>query len=126
VLFLLLIPGAAPAQRVTAEQAIENHRRQLQSATGTGVRRAADCEPSSNPDEIVVCGRNDNERHRLPLPVEPVPGAPQRQLGELPTGGDALSAGGCLRLCHQPVQVDVIGAARGAARAIGRLLDPDS
>jgi hypothetical protein len=38
----------------------------------------------------------------------------------------ALGAGGCLRLCHQPVQIDVIGAARALRRGIGRLLDPDS
>jgi len=124
LLLLIWTPGAAQAQPVTAEEVLANHRRQVLAVTGSG-RRAADCERAQDGDEIVVCGQTDHARHRLPLPVEPVPGAPRRIAGEPPTGTVALAGGGCLRLCHQPVQIDVIGAVGTAARAIGRLVDPD-
>ena len=63
-------PFAAPAQPLTAEQAMANYR-------GAFVPVAElDCPKSERPDEIVVCGRpiGTPDPNRLPLPVEPLPG----------------------------------------------------
>lgn len=125
LLALLAAPSVAGAQSITAEQAIENQRRQLQAATGLAANPAADCEASSDPEEIIVCGREDDGRYRLPLPVEPEPGARRRLVGEPPTGTEALGAGRCFRLCQGSAGVDIFDVVEGAVRAVGRLLDPD-
>src|SRR3546814_15369874 len=71
----VLIGGAmamtAPAQTLTAEQALENYRDTFVPVS------ELDCPESENPDEIVVCGRRPGapDPNRLPLPVEPLPGA---------------------------------------------------
>jgi hypothetical protein len=84
------------------------------------------CTASQDPDEIIVCGDLDGESQRIG-PSEPEPGDRQRLIaGEPPSAAAALGADACFRLCHQPVQVDVIGVARALRRGIGRLLDPDS
>lgn len=121
---LLALPAAAGAQPVTAQEAIAAQRRQLEAVIG-GAARARDCDPAAEPGEIVVCGRDDGERHRLPLPVEPMPGERRRLLGEAPTGTEAMAADRCFRLCQGGVSVDLIGLVVGAARVAGRLLDPD-
>lgn len=73
-------------------------------------------------DSILVCGRRGR---REPRPqFAPLPGAvPRLVAGEPPSGAAALAGGGCIRLCHQPVKVDLIGTARTVARLVGRLLE---
>ena len=85
---------------------------------------AVECLPSDDPDEIVVCGRRAGERspHRLPLPVEPEPGAPVR--GDIGTGTAALAeTERCLRLCNVGVSVDVIGAINAVGKGIDILVN---
>src|SRR3546814_17686606 len=71
----VLIGGAmamtAPAQTLTAEQALENYRDTFVPVS------ELDCPESENPDEIVVCGRRPGapDPNRRPLPVEPLRGA---------------------------------------------------
>lgn len=124
LVILLALPAAAGAQPVTAAEAIATQRRQLEAVTG-GAARARDCDPAAEPGEIVVCGRDDGERHRLPLPVEPMPGERRRLLGEAPTGTEAMAADRCFRMCQTGAMIDVFGLVRGPARVAGRILDPD-
>jgi hypothetical protein len=126
LLLLAFVPAAAPAQSLTAEQAIAEQRRQVMGAGRSGTR-SAECAASQTADEIVVCGRGDSDRHRLPLPVEPVPGERQRMLGEPPTGTAALGAGACFRLCHEPVKFNPIEMVVDVAQALAERirLGPD-
>jgi hypothetical protein len=66
---------AFAAEPVTAEEAMGAQRRQLQTAIG-----AAPCPDDAT--QIVVCGRRDPDRYRLPLPSTQ-PG--DRVVGELPS-----------------------------------------
>ena len=61
----------APAQTLTAEQALANYRETFAPVS------ELDCPKGEDPDEIVVCGRSPGspDPNRLPLPVEPLPGA---------------------------------------------------
>ena len=62
------------------------------------------CRRSTDVDEIIVCGREPAERIAFP----PIPGqVPRLIAGEAPSGAGAMAAGGCLRLCHQPVGISV-------------------
>jgi len=118
VLLLLLVPTQASTQTVTAEQAIENQRRQLMG-TAAGVSRSADCAPAQSPDEIVVCGQDDQERHRLRIPAEGVAGEPTRlTAGEPPSGRAAMGADACFRLCHEPVKFNPIEVVIDVATAV--------
>jgi hypothetical protein len=79
---------------------------------------------TSNAD-VTVCGRRSGGGG-VRVPYEPEPGARVRPIaGEPPSMGNM----GCLRLCEQPLMVDLVGGKRdfmnGIARGIGRLLHPD-
>lgn len=92
---------------------------------GRSGRAVSRCD-SDDPAGIIVCGRRRGgavEGYRVPY--VPVPGEVHHIAGDPPTGGDAASADGCLRLCEQPLSIDIIGAARAIGRGIGRLLHPD-
>lgn len=113
---------AALPVATTAEEVIETHRRLLMGRGVEGGSRG--CAPATDPDEIVVCGRNDAE-HRIG-PIDPEPGEVQRPIaGEVPSAASALNAGGCLTRCPHG-GLDVIGIVNAVRRGIGRLLDPDS
>jgi hypothetical protein len=71
--------GAAPP--ATADQALARQQASLRSSLGL------DCDRSGG--EIVVCGRPGPDPNRLPLPVEPEPGA--RNSGEPPDPADSLA-----------------------------------
>ncbi|MBC8070770.1 MAG: hypothetical protein IAG13_20755 [Deltaproteobacteria bacterium] len=75
---LALAASPLAAQELTAEQAMENYRAM------TAVDVAADCRRDAGPDEIVVCGRDDSARQRLPFPSESGPrDGPRRATGEI-------------------------------------------
>ncbi|HEV2816369.1 MAG TPA: hypothetical protein VGW40_03995 [Allosphingosinicella sp.] len=107
---------------VTAEEALAAWDAEFDAvmARARGLRR---CPRQSDEEDIVVCGRADDQNVRVPY--APVPGAVHHIAGDLPTGREAMAAGGCLRLCPQPVMVDVIAAARALARGVDRILHPD-
>src|SRR3546814_13112037 len=71
----VLIGGAmamtAPAQTLTAEQALENYRDTFVPVS------ELDCPETQNPDAIVLCGLRTGapDPNPLPLPVDPLPGA---------------------------------------------------
>ena len=128
LLCLIAFPPVAAAQdaadpvATTVEQVIENHRRALMGRAADG--ESGRCAPATEPDQIVVCARNDAE-HRIG-PIDPEEGeVPRLVAGEVPSASGALNAGGCLTRCPHG-GLDVIGVVNAVRRGIGRLLDPDS
>lgn len=117
-------PAAAPAAAPdpTAEEALAAWDAEF-DAVMADARSRRRCPRGSNGEDIVVCGRADDQTMRVPY--EPVPGEVHHVAGDLPTGGEAMAAGGCLRLCSQPVMVDIEQAIRFLARGADRLLHPD-
>jgi hypothetical protein len=88
-----------------------------------GAHCLRDGEPA---DAIVVCGRPASAGAGYRVPWKPEPGARVRLVaGEAPSAMSAMGAGGCLRLCQQPLMIDVASAVRGIARGIDRILHPD-
>lgn len=89
-------------------------------------RGAGGCAREGDEATVVVCGqRAAGGAGGYRVPYVPVAGEVHHIAGELRTGGDAMGADGCLRLCEQPLSIDIIGAARTLGRGIGRLLHPD-
>ncbi|HEY0412431.1 MAG TPA: hypothetical protein VGD66_04750 [Allosphingosinicella sp.] len=106
--------GAAP---LTAEQALKNYYDGFSDAM-----RGAGCAPTGTVDDIVVCGRGaPAQRGDFPR----APGEIVRHANEPGSGRAALTAGGCDRLCSQPLRLDVIKIVRGAPAALRRLLGKD-
>ena len=111
-LLLLVAPGAARAQSVTAEKALDTYRKTFQSP------RQLDCPRGEGSDEIVVCARPKDapDPDRLPLPVAREPGARIR--------GEALAdGGGCMRLCPQPLKMDLTKVPGLIAKIVDRIKD---
>lgn len=113
---LLLAAPATPAgtQPVTAEQALESYRESFPSP------REFDCPKGGDQEEIVVCGRAKGavDPNRLPLSVAREPGARIK--------GEALvDSGGCMRLCPQPLRIDLIKAAGAVRKAYETLFESD-
>lgn len=90
-------------------------------------REAAEghCRPNARAGEVVVCGPNvRGAGYRIPY--EPEPGERVRLIaGEPPSARAALDGAGCLRLCEQPVMINVFSAVSAVAHGIDRLLHPD-
>lgn len=112
---LCLGDSARAAPALTAEQAIENYREQFVPVT------EIDCPTPTDPDEIIVCGRaaGQADPNRMPIASARVPGS--RIPGE-PAGAEAFS---CLRLCPQPLKLDLIKAAKIGRKIVRHILDPD-
>jgi len=121
LLALATAPVPAPAEQVeppvTAEQAIANYREVFEPT------RELDCPRSDDPEEIVVCGRRSDapDPDRAPLPIGPEPGT--RIVGDVPNGVASMNADSCLRLCPQPVMIDVYKAAKFMKNLAERLIE---
>ena len=106
--------AAAPASaqdQVTAEQALTRYREIIVPTAELDCPRGG--------DEIIVCGKRKGEKspYRLPLPVSREAGA------RIP--GEALGdGGGCMRLCPQPVGINLEMIFK-AAKAIKDKLEDD-
>ncbi|HKR25716.1 MAG TPA: hypothetical protein VJS15_10685 [Allosphingosinicella sp.] len=111
----------AAIQQVSPEEAIAAQRTELRAQI------RIDCPPGGEEEDIVVCGRGrgagGSEGYRIPY--VPEAGRIERLPGEAPTGRDALAADRCLRLCPQPVMINVVGAIRAVERGLERILHPD-
>jgi hypothetical protein len=74
-------------------------------------------------DSIVVCGRLARGGGGYRIPYRPEPGARVHLIaGEAPSAMGAMNAGGCLRLCEQPVMFNLLdpgSIARGLDRILG-------
>ena len=115
-----LLLALAAAQQIGPEEAIAAQRTEVRAAM------RIECPPGAGDEDIVVCGRGSGgggEAYRVPF--VPEPGRIARLPGEAPTGGDALAADRCIRLCNEGVKIDVIGAIRGIQRGLDRILHPD-
>lgn len=107
---MIVVQAAAPGL-VTAEQALDVYKTNFKLPD-------ARCRAQEDPDDIVVCGRRDPDDAgptSLRVPYEPEPG--RRTPGE-----PKFDGGGCMRLCHQPVQVDVVKVGRGIVKGVKWLL----
>jgi hypothetical protein len=103
-ILLFVGPPAIAQKMVTAEQALENHRRTFKPI------QEIDCPTSTDPDEITVCGRrSEQDPNRLPLPVEREPGEPDLLPGEAPRASSTIT-NSCLRLCPSMVGVTITAA----------------
>ena len=101
------VPGA-----VTAEQALEVYKTNFKLPD-------ARCLSEEDPEDIVVCGRRDPDDAgptSLRVPYVPEPG--RRIPGE-----PLADSGGCMRLCHQPVQVDVFKVGSAIVKGVRSLLE---
>lgn len=115
-------PSASPAaahqdasarDKVTIEQAFENYRAAFKAPAQAG------CAAVEDEEAIIVCGRRlEVDPNRLPLPIE-------REAGERVAGEPAIMGPDCIRLCHQPVQVDLIKAVPAVIEGVRKILDPD-
>ena len=130
-LFLVLcaimpgLPMAAGAQEAAAsdvDQAMQRYDALTRSAS-------ARCSGSTTADEILVCGRGDRDRFRLPLPDERHVEGDRRVRGEVPTASAArVRSGSCGMLSTDTCGggLPLIGAAALVAKAAARLIDPDA
>lgn len=109
---LLLSAAPAGAAGGTAEQATANYRNVFKPIAELDCPRGV--------EEIIVCGTRLEEMSRYRVPYQPEPGA--RVRGE-PSGSAAMSAGGCLRLCHQPATVNILAIPGAIKGAIDRLTE---
>lgn len=121
---LASMSASLAAQQVAPEEAIARQQAEIAEVVG------GTCPTGTNPDDpdnVVVCGRRPAEGgpgdYRVPW--APEPGRIARLPGEAPSGRDALAADQCLRLCAQPVMIDVGKALSAIERGIDRLLHPD-
>ena len=63
----------------------------------------------SDSEAIVVCGRIVLGGGGYRIPYRPEPGARVRLIaGEVPSGMSAMGADSCLRLCYQPVMINLL------------------
>ena len=112
-------PDAAAAQPAEVEQAIA----QQQAGVRSLVRRDCRRPGADREEEIVVCGRREQDaRHRLPLAVAGSPGPADRaggeQLAAMRAGEDRCSPVGRAQRCNGGL--DVIGIGFVIARAIAQ------
>lgn len=131
---LLCWAGAASAQParpappspppLSAEELLAAYNARFLAELGSvdGVRRCPRGGPGD--DAIVVCGRNEDARMRLPFGSQPEEGARRRLVaGETPRAVDALSVGRAC--CASGGGINMIGVAGALARGVGRLLHPN-
>ena len=113
LLAFVIWPRPATAQTkptLTAEQAMERYQEVF---TPSG-RRAAPCEPSQNPDEVVICGRRD-------VPRDVFPDEPGTRVSLLPGEPPSPSAGtsGC---CGSGGGINVLKVVSTLRKGLGALL----
>jgi hypothetical protein len=115
----LALPAAIPGVIAAPPDPLGDVAREM------GRRADPACSRDESEADVVVCGRRQRGGG-LRIPDEPEPGGRVRlTAGELPTGMAAMNAGGCLRLCSQPVIINVFEAVRAISRGLDRILHPD-
>ena len=91
LIVLIALPSPARGQDapLSAEEALEEYRGL------TGSDNAANCPRDPfDPDQILVCGKDESARQRLPLPTERGPSeGPRRATGEAPRASAAPMGG---------------------------------
>lgn len=125
MMLIAVAPAGLSAQTLTAEQAMANHRRAT-ALVGDECRRTG----PDGEEEILICGRRSGPSLRLPLPVEPEPGA--RVRGESVAASDGLEVKQCTswgpnQRCGGglPVMAIAVAAVKGVAKVAEAIVDPD-
>lgn len=114
--------GAVDVEAADADQAMQRY----EAMTRVTSPR---CQSSGGADEIVVCGRHDPDRFRLPLPEERHVAGERGPRGEVAAASAApIRTGSCGTLATDTCGggLPVIGAAMLLAKAAGKLIDPDA
>ncbi len=120
-------PSAALADPpVTAEETVRAYDQWFAETAGAGRRPAAGrmtrCRQGADPEEIVVCGRGEDDSYRIPY--VPEEGARTRLVaGEAPSGAAALSVGDAC--CGDGGGINLIALGGAIARGVDRILHPD-
>jgi len=103
-LILLVAPGALAAQAMTPEEAVAAQQAEISAVVSDVCPTGTD---PDDPDNVVVCGprrpgMRGSSEYRVPPSV--------RRPGEVASGSglEAMGAGGCLRLCAQPVVLPLL------------------
>ena len=125
VLLLSALPAAAQVPSVALPPAIVAA--PPDPLGDLAARRRADAERCRDgaSDSIVVCGRLVQGGDGYRVPYRPEPGARVRLVaGEPPSAMAAMGAAACLRLCYQPVMVNLLDP-RSIARGLDRILGGD-
>jgi hypothetical protein len=115
---------AEPGPPVTAGEVLAAYQARMHEAMGSvdGVRRCP--RGGEGDDSIVVCGRNDDARMRLPLGSQPEEGARRRLIaGEPPSGADALGVGRAC--CGGGGGINLLAVAGALVHGADRILHPD-
>lgn len=129
-LCLLAISTCVPSLRaqagpVTAEAALDAYKDMVAVADA----RCAGADPVSG--EILVCGRRDDQRARLPLPGErDARDGARRATGDVPVASAARMRAGSCGVVQTGESctggLPVLTAARAVIQGIRRLIDPDA
>ncbi len=117
-------PLMAQARPVTAESALDNYKDMLAVADA----RCAGVDPISG--EILVCGKRDDQRARLPLRGErDARDGERRATGDMPGASAARMRTGSCGVVQTGESctggLSVFAAGRAAVQGIKRLIDPD-
>jgi hypothetical protein len=128
---LALIPFAAawpgallaePDRPVTAEEVLTAYDARIHAAMGPVDGSCPRGEAGD--DAIIVCGRSNDSRMRLPLGSQPEEGARRRLIaGEVPSATGALSVGRAC--CGGGGGIDLLGLVNALGRGADRILHPD-
>ena len=77
-------------------------------------------------DTVIVCGRLAQGGDGYRVPWRPEPGARVRPIaGEAPSAMAAMGADRCLRLCYQPVMINLLDPGRSSAASIASSARPE-
>ena len=115
MLAAFLACGAARAEPLTAEQAMETYRETFEPVS------ALDCPKATDEEEIVVCGRRPGQADPNRLPIVP----PRAMGARIPGEPATMAAFSCLHSCPQPLKLDLIKAAKVGRKIVRHILDPD-
>jgi hypothetical protein len=120
VAIAVAVPAAAREASVTGETLLERQRSELRSKAGL-----VGCVAKGDDAEILVCGRLDPDRYRIPPASTPEPGA--RVIGEAADGRTLLALGA--EPCTSPRRpprsdgLDVLAIAVTAASLLATAVD---
>ncbi|MBV9882847.1 MAG: hypothetical protein JO276_07560 [Sphingomonadaceae bacterium] len=114
---------AQDASPLTPEERVAAYNARIRAGMGS-VAGARYCPRDAEGDTIVVCGRDESARQRLPFGSPPVEGQRHRLIaGEAPSATGALDVGRAC--CGSGGGINVLGIIGALGRGADRILHPD-